>query len=94
MGRSGSVRRLGATLLLLSLSGCASTAAREARLEHWSKSGDARFDAQVEGERSPELVVLLAFSGGGTRAAPTEGAEYDFSKLKGKVVLINNVATM
>jgi glutathione peroxidase-family protein len=32
--------------------------------------------------------------GGGTRAAPTEGQEYDFSQHKGKVVLINNVATM
>lgn len=32
--------------------------------------------------------------GGGTRAAPTEGSEYDFAQLKGKVVLINNVATM
>ena len=32
--------------------------------------------------------------GGGTRAAPTDGAEYDFAQLKGKVVLINNVATM
>jgi len=32
--------------------------------------------------------------GGGTRAAPTEGVEHDFSQYKGKVVLINNVATM
>jgi len=32
--------------------------------------------------------------GGGTRAAPTEGKAFDFASLKGKVVLINNVATM
>jgi hypothetical protein len=32
--------------------------------------------------------------GGGTRAAPIEGSEFDFAQLKGKVVLINNVATM
>ena len=32
--------------------------------------------------------------GGGSREAPTEGAEFDFAQLKGKVVLINNVATM
>ena len=32
--------------------------------------------------------------GGGTRASPTEGTEFDFAQLKGKVVLINNVATM
>lgn len=32
--------------------------------------------------------------GGGTRAAPVDGSAYDFAQLKGKVVLINNVATM
>lgn len=32
--------------------------------------------------------------GAGTRAAPTEGSEVDFASFKGKVVLINNVATM
>mmetsp|Transcript_44683 Transcript_44683/g.71716 ORF Transcript_44683/g.71716 Transcript_44683/m.71716 type:complete len:82 (+) Transcript_44683:39-284(+) len=31
--------------------------------------------------------------GGGTRAAPTDGSEFDFAQLKGKIVLINNVAT-
>jgi glutathione peroxidase-family protein len=32
--------------------------------------------------------------GGGTRSNPTDGTEFDFAQLKGKVVLINNVATM
>ena len=32
--------------------------------------------------------------GGGTRSAPVDGEEFDFAQLKGKVVLINNVATM
>ena len=32
--------------------------------------------------------------GAGTRAAPTPGAPLDFASLKGKVVLINNVATL
>lgn len=32
--------------------------------------------------------------GGGTRENPTEGAEISYSKFRGKVVLINNVATM
>jgi len=34
------------------------------------------------------------YAGAGTRAAPTEGDAVDFSSFKGKVVLINNVATM
>lgn len=32
--------------------------------------------------------------GGGSRDAPTEGADLPLSQYKGKVVLINNVATM
>jgi len=32
--------------------------------------------------------------GGGTRDKPQEGEAFDFASLKGKVVLINNVATM
>ena len=32
--------------------------------------------------------------GGGNRENPTEGVEISYSKFKGKVVLINNVATM
>ena len=32
--------------------------------------------------------------GGGTRDAPTEGADLPLSQYKGKVVLVNNVATM
>jgi glutathione peroxidase len=32
--------------------------------------------------------------GTGTRENPTEGAEISYSKFRGKVVLINNVATM
>lgn len=68
MHRVGIARRFGSALLALTLSGCTSTAAREVPLAHWSPDDEQRFAEQIEGDRSPELVVLLAFSGGGTRA--------------------------
>jgi glutathione peroxidase len=47
---------------------------------------------------SIEATTFHDFSGktlgGGTRENPTEGAEISYSKFRGKVVLINNVATM
>ena len=32
--------------------------------------------------------------GGGTRDDPQVGTDFDFAQLKGKIVLVNNVATM
>lgn len=69
MDRFGFAQRMSASLLLLSVAGCASSAAHEVSLEQWSPADERRFGEQIEGDRSPELIVLLAFSGGGTRAA-------------------------
>lgn len=55
--------------VLLAITGCASSAAREVPLAHWSGDDDRRIAEQIEGDRSSRLLVLLAFSGGGTRAA-------------------------
>ena len=57
-----------ACLLLAGLA-CASSVSREVPLARWTPEEDRRSEKQVEGDRSPELLVLLAFSGGGTRAA-------------------------
>lgn len=54
---------------MLAVLGCASNPSREVQLEQW-KPGDAqRIAAQLEGSRSPEVLVLLAFSGEEGRAA-------------------------
>jgi len=42
---------------------------REQPLSKWSPADKERVMKQFAGDRAPELVVLLAFSGGGTRAA-------------------------
>jgi NTE family protein len=48
---------------------CANRVGREQPLDRWTPEERQREAAQMEGGRSPELLVLLAFSGGGTRAA-------------------------
>jgi len=53
---------------LLSL-GCLSGVSKEVPLERWSPASHEQIEARLAGDRSPELTVLLAFSGGGTRAA-------------------------
>jgi NTE family protein len=55
-------------LLLLSVS-CASRVDREQPLSKWSPADKELVIEQFAGDRAPELLVLLAFSGGGTRAA-------------------------
>jgi len=55
--------------LLLFGSACAHHVGREQPLEKWTPAEDRRVLEQLEGDRSPELLVMLAFSGGGTRAA-------------------------
>jgi NTE family protein len=55
--------------LLLVGAACAHRVGREQPLERWTPDERQREQAQLEAGRSPELLVLLAFSGGGTRAA-------------------------
>jgi NTE family protein len=60
--------RLLAVLGLVVLSGCAH-APRNAPLAHWDKNAGYRFGTLPTGTNSDELFVVLAFSGGGTRAS-------------------------
>ena len=55
--------------LALAISACANLTAVDKPLSSWTPEVDARFRDQMAGDRSTELLVLLAFSGGGTRAA-------------------------
>jgi len=54
---------------LLGSAACATRVGWEQPLDRWTPEERQREQARLEGERSPELLVLLAFSGGGTRAA-------------------------
>ena len=54
---------------LLGSAACATRVGREQPLARWTPEERQREQEQLEGDRSPELLVLLAFSGGGTRAA-------------------------
>ena len=55
--------------MLLSLSACAPIISGEKPLSRWEPEMRGEVSEQVAGNRSPELLVFLAFSGGGTRAA-------------------------
>jgi len=55
--------------LSLAISACANLTAVDKPLSSWTPEVDHRFRDQMAGDRSTELLVLLAFSGGGTRAA-------------------------
>ena len=55
-------------MLLALLSGCASYFPVNDRMEEWSKQG-YRASRRWSSDRSQELLLVLAFSGGGTRAA-------------------------
>lgn len=58
------------SILLVSgvIVGCANTAV-DKPLKHWTPQMAEQTTAQMEGNRSPEITVLLGFSGGGTRAS-------------------------
>jgi hypothetical protein len=66
------------------------------RLRQRAKSSAMKKNATVSS--SVQASTFHDFSGktlgGGTRENPTEGVEISYSKFRGKVVLINNVATM
>ena len=55
--------------ILLVLSACAPIISGEKPLNRWEPDMRGKVSEQVSGNRSPELLVFLAFSGGGTRAA-------------------------
>jgi NTE family protein len=55
--------------LALAISACANPTAVDKPLSIWTPEMDHRHRDQIVGDRSTELLVLLAFSGGGTRAA-------------------------
>ena len=55
--------------LALAISACANLTAVDKPLSHWSSEVYQRTGERMAGDRSTELLVLVAFSGGGTRAA-------------------------
>ena len=68
---------------LLGSPACAHPVGREQPLARWTPELRQRKQAQVEGDRSPELLVLLAFSGGAglpdlPRAQPQRGRPLGF----------------
>lgn len=55
--------------LALTISACAYLTAVDKPLSQWTPEVDQRVGERMAGDRSTELLVLVAFSGGGTRAA-------------------------
>ena len=58
-----------ASLVVLAFSACAHYAIDDKPLTQWTPEHDRNVGRLVAGNRSPEMLVLVAFSGGGTRAA-------------------------
>ena len=58
-----------ASLMLLIFSACAHYTVADKPLPKWSPELDKTVGRMIAGDRSPELLVLVAFSGGGSRAA-------------------------
>lgn len=61
--------RLCLACLVLLNAACTHMSAVDKPLAQWTPELEQRAFRQLEGERSPEVAVLLAFSGGGTRAS-------------------------
>lgn len=76
----------------------AAVAAPRARATLSARASSARSARRAASLRVDAASSIYDFTlkrlGGGTRDAPTEGADLPLSQYKGKVVLINNVATM
>ncbi|MDX2446465.1 MAG: patatin-like phospholipase family protein [Desulfobacterales bacterium] len=53
----------------MTISGCANFTAVDKPLASWTPDDASRIGRQMAGNRSGKLLVLVAFSGGGTRAA-------------------------
>jgi len=66
---AGNTARLCLACLVLLSTACAHFSAVDKPLAHWTPEREQHDIRQIEGDRSPELTMLLAFSGGGTRAS-------------------------
>ena len=62
-------RPLGAILLAICLPACSSKPYLNEPLARWNPEHDQQLGRRIAGDRDPTLLVLLAFSGGGVRAA-------------------------
>lgn len=67
--RADSMLRLCLTFLVLLNTACAQLSSVDRPLAHWTPDLTKRAEAQLKGDRSPDIAVLLAFSGGGARAS-------------------------
>jgi NTE family protein len=63
------LRRLGGLGLILVQAGCVHYGVADKPLAHWSPQLEKQALEQLEGDRSADLLVMLAFSGGGSRAS-------------------------
>jgi len=61
--------RPGLLFALLLNAGCSQFSAVDQPLERWTPELESDATAQMDAKRDPEIAVLVAFSGGGTRAA-------------------------
>jgi len=83
--------------MLLIFSGCAHYAIDDKPLAQWSPASNKEIGRMVAGNRSSEVLVLVAFSGGGTRAASfaygvlQELAETEVMTAKGSRTLLNEI---
>lgn len=83
--------------LALTISACANLKAVNKPLPRWTPEKGHLVAKQIAGDRSPEMLVLVAFSGGGTRAAAfsygvlKELAETEVKTEKGPRPLLNEI---
>ncbi|MGI9315713.1 MAG: patatin-like phospholipase family protein [bacterium] len=61
--------RLIPSLIILCTASCAHQKVAELPLNQYSPASDSKVVGQIDGDRSSQLAVLVAFSGGGTRAS-------------------------
>jgi NTE family protein len=66
---AGNTARLCLACLVLLNAACAHFSAADKPLKQWSPDLGQSVDRQVEGDRSRDIAVLVAFSGGGSRAS-------------------------
>ena len=66
---AGSTARLCLACVVLLIAACAHLSAVDKPLKQWTPELGQSVDRQVEGDRSPEITVMVAFSGGGSRAS-------------------------
>jgi NTE family protein len=68
-GRVAFFKPLGVAALLCAVVACTTEPYMDEPLANWSEVGHQQFTQTVRGGRDPELLVMLALSGGGTRAS-------------------------